>query len=58
MQGTEIKFKCDFFNEISADKSKLRDQIKNTHKKCKLCTKIFVSTEFLETLGGKAHKKS
>ena len=33
-QGTDTTFKCDFCNGKFADKGRLCDHIKNTHKKC------------------------
>ena len=40
-QGTDTTFKCDFCNGKFADKGRLFDHIKITHKKCSLCAKTF-----------------
>ena len=55
--GTNSEFKCDFCNDIFADKNKLTDHALNFHKKCPLCAKRFSTTESLESHDIAVHKK-
>ena len=56
-QGTDNAFKCDFCNEIFAEKRKLNDHIGNIHKKCSLCERIFTTNKSLESHETAVHKK-
>ena len=56
-QGTYNAFKCDFCDEIFAEKRKLNDQIQTIHKKCSLCERIFTTNKSLESREIAIHKK-
>ena len=55
-QGTDNAFKCDFCNEIFAEKM-LNDYIGNIHKKFSLWKRIFTTNKSLESDETAVHKK-